>query len=221
MPLLYGEGLKSAFIRLQLEIMARSDDESIFAWDWDITPESPPKSMLAESPRFFANSSHIVQPENPYMFDLYRPPYSMTNKGLRIETYLWQGALTGTAATDAGWKPLQRHQKTSENGDTDKVILMPLNCAAGLETGKHCLAVPLERTKVTRPAPKGIRNLSTRSSTVYEYRRCHPWLVGYDPGPDCHHNRALESIRRRSGNKRFGLSALAQKGREVIFVRQF
>lgn len=31
MPLLYGEGDK-AFIRLQLEIIRKTDDESIFAW---------------------------------------------------------------------------------------------------------------------------------------------------------------------------------------------
>ena len=32
MPLLYGEGLSKAFIRLQEEIMRRSDDQSLFAW---------------------------------------------------------------------------------------------------------------------------------------------------------------------------------------------
>lgn len=32
MPLLYGEG-KNAFLRLQLEILKVSDDETIFAWD--------------------------------------------------------------------------------------------------------------------------------------------------------------------------------------------
>jgi hypothetical protein len=32
MPLLYGEGAHRAFRRLQLEIIKKSDDESIFAW---------------------------------------------------------------------------------------------------------------------------------------------------------------------------------------------
>jgi hypothetical protein len=32
MPLLYGEG-KNAFLRLQLEILKVSNDETIFAWD--------------------------------------------------------------------------------------------------------------------------------------------------------------------------------------------
>ncbi|KAL9108601.1 MAG: hypothetical protein Q9227_006687 [Pyrenula ochraceoflavens] len=225
-PLLYGEGLKNAFIRLQLEIMARSDDESIFAWDWDTTRESPPKTMLAESPKCFANSSWIERPEKPDMFDIHRPPYSMTNKGLRIETFLWQGFLTGTAATDIGWKPLQRHVNSCGNGGSGKIFLMPLNCIARLETGEHtkqhCLAVPLERTKISHPtSSRGLRNRYMGSSTVYEYTRCHPWLVGYDAGPSCQHKVALNSIRRAAGNKRFGMNALAQNGRDVIFVRQF
>ena len=32
MPLLYGKGEERAFVRLQLEILTKSGDESIFAW---------------------------------------------------------------------------------------------------------------------------------------------------------------------------------------------
>jgi hypothetical protein len=32
MPLLYGEGEEKAFLRLQLQILQQSDDDSIFAW---------------------------------------------------------------------------------------------------------------------------------------------------------------------------------------------
>lgn len=38
MPLLYGEGEK-AFMRLQLEIIKKSPDESIFAWKYDVTTQ--------------------------------------------------------------------------------------------------------------------------------------------------------------------------------------
>ncbi len=37
MPLLYGEGDK-AFIRLQLELLALSNEQTIFAWTPDVSP---------------------------------------------------------------------------------------------------------------------------------------------------------------------------------------
>lgn len=60
MPLLYGEG-ERAFIRLQEEIMKRTDDESIFAWS------NPPElqthvqltGLLASSPSDFSDSSNV------------------------------------------------------------------------------------------------------------------------------------------------------------------
>jgi len=86
MPPLYGEGAK-AFQRLQLEILRVSDDESLFAWQCD-----PPADirnpdlqyapgLLAESPAAFAMSGDIIRS----YFDKERPPFSMTNKGLRME----------------------------------------------------------------------------------------------------------------------------------------
>lgn len=76
MPLLYGER-EQAFIRLQLEIIKRSDDESIFAWTTDDDLHS---GMLAGHPQSFAESGSIIsfmQRENTH-------PYAMTNKGLEI-----------------------------------------------------------------------------------------------------------------------------------------
>lgn len=82
MPLLYGEGSK-AFMRLQLEIIRKSDDESIFAW------KSPHRydrqqGMLASWPTWFVDCGDI----RTYIKFL-RPAYSMTNKGLefRIPAY--------------------------------------------------------------------------------------------------------------------------------------
>ncbi|KAK0113335.1 hypothetical protein ONS95_013591 [Cadophora gregata] len=78
MPPLYGEGEK-AFLRLQLEILRVSDDESIFAWE-DL--EDNTGGLLARSPAAFRNSGDIRRLENA----LYeKPPYSMTNKGIRVE----------------------------------------------------------------------------------------------------------------------------------------
>jgi hypothetical protein len=76
MPMLYGEGEK-AFLRLQLEIIKGSDDESIFAWV-DESRKSP-HGMLAPWPTSFAKSGDIVRTHL-----LARPPYAMTNKGLEL-----------------------------------------------------------------------------------------------------------------------------------------
>ena len=92
MPLLYGEGRK-AFLRLELEILKNSDDESIFAWILT-SNKLPHKGLLALWPDSFAYSSDILgftpffsnpQPGNPFeTVDLNRHPYSMTNKGLEL-----------------------------------------------------------------------------------------------------------------------------------------
>jgi hypothetical protein len=78
MPLLYGEGEK-AFMRLQEEIMRRSDDESLFAWDRDEVGHS---GLLASTPDRFAACKQMVSlyrnPDTPVT------PSSMTNMGVAI-----------------------------------------------------------------------------------------------------------------------------------------
>ena len=75
MSLLYGEGAKTAFHRLQIEIMKTMDDESLFAWTSDQTFSG----MLAASPSNFAHSGDIGRG-----WKTSRGPYSMTNKGLEF-----------------------------------------------------------------------------------------------------------------------------------------
>ena len=83
MPLLYGEG-RISFIRLQEEIMKRSSDLSIFAWNPNRHPgdEQLGRRMgfLADSPTCFADSANVVQASVDY--DL--PPYGITNQGIQI-----------------------------------------------------------------------------------------------------------------------------------------
>jgi hypothetical protein len=87
MPLLYGEG-KKAFRRLQLEIIRGSSDESIFAWGStrkNVVPRLATAfhyGLLAEDPTMFEDSGDI---EANYSF---RPPYTMTTKGLQIDVNL-------------------------------------------------------------------------------------------------------------------------------------
>ena len=64
MPLLYGEGFSKAFLRLQLEILASYNDDSIFAWDptghtWPSTYH-PWSGMLAPSPENFVNCGRVT-----------------------------------------------------------------------------------------------------------------------------------------------------------------
>ena len=77
MPLLYGEGGPKAFMRLQLEIIKQSDDDSIFAWTLPV----PGFGLLAPWPSCFTDSGDINLgfPVNQ------RFPYQMTNQGLQIE----------------------------------------------------------------------------------------------------------------------------------------
>lgn len=85
MPMLYGEGGQRAFLRLQEEIMKTSDDQSLFAWvSRDADPDAL-HGLLAPSPAAFAHSNGIL----PYHdWGDPREPYTMTNRGLRIQLHL-------------------------------------------------------------------------------------------------------------------------------------
>jgi hypothetical protein len=87
MPLLYGEG-KNAFLRLQLEIIKVSNDESIFAWHkhsaWNenLVDETPPLGLLTSDLSLFDDCGDIIVFQNTASE---RAPYEMTHRGLRIE----------------------------------------------------------------------------------------------------------------------------------------
>ena len=76
MLLLYGEGRKALY-RLQLEIINKSDDESIFAWASRTLHQF---GMLAPWPSFFENSGCVISMGSAN----YKPPYRMTNRGLEL-----------------------------------------------------------------------------------------------------------------------------------------
>jgi len=85
---IYGEGSK-AFMRLQQKIAKKIDDESLFAWN-DPDPNPPYKftGMFAKSPRAFAKSGNIVPVTSVLLPLPYRPPWSVTNRGLAISLYV-------------------------------------------------------------------------------------------------------------------------------------
>jgi hypothetical protein len=81
---IYGEGAAKAFIRLQLEIIKTSADQSIFAWRMVVFTKS--HGILAEHPREFRHGDTIeYHPDE----DLeYSQSYELTNIGLHIRLCL-------------------------------------------------------------------------------------------------------------------------------------
>lgn len=134
MPLLYGEG-KKAFMRLQLEIIKKSDDESIFAWtprhrygchySLDLSEERKPcMGMLALWPEDFSDSSDIwIDPLGKRCEE--RLPYSMTNKGLQFRA------------------PVDWWASSDECEGT--VIDLGLNCWRGSQKNPHSVTITLEK----------------------------------------------------------------------------
>jgi hypothetical protein len=84
MPLLYGEGAQKAFIRLQTEIMARTTDESIFAWSFPETSFRSYRPLLAEHPSWFKNSGHHHLPVREMLIKR-SSMHQMTSRGVRME----------------------------------------------------------------------------------------------------------------------------------------
>jgi len=89
MPLLYGEGSR-AFLRLQEEIIRRTNDHTIFAWLRPVADDDFPRvyrhdvpSILAASPRQFAgNTAYSIDFTSAR---LHNPAFTWTNAGLNIE----------------------------------------------------------------------------------------------------------------------------------------
>ncbi|KAH8671431.1 heterokaryon incompatibility protein-domain-containing protein [Xylariales sp. PMI_506] len=85
MPMIYGEG-SMAFRRLQEEIIKHSNDLTVFAWNpLEVDLETQHCDLLAPSPAVFSRGAAVV----PWQIYHYNPEYVLTNKGLRIEDYLY------------------------------------------------------------------------------------------------------------------------------------
>ena len=81
MPLIYGEG-PNAFLRLQEEIIKRSNDLTILAWNHDPN-RRPWEGVLAQAPAAFAESKVITCVSRA----LLDPVFALTNKGLRFDNF--------------------------------------------------------------------------------------------------------------------------------------
>jgi hypothetical protein len=87
MPLIYGEGERS-FRRLQEEIVKRSNDLTIFAWEYkNKSEERGPCDLFASTPACFAlrasklSGACVYRPRNSALV----PAYSITNKGVLFD----------------------------------------------------------------------------------------------------------------------------------------
>lgn len=113
MPILYGEGQEKAFGRLQLEIMNRSTDQTVLAWEANKFGYS---GLLAGSPDYFVSSGNVDRDDSTIKW-LPRP-YHMTNVGLSIDMVLYDE--NHCSKTCQGW--------AHHRGRQSKVVYAPLDC---------------------------------------------------------------------------------------------
>ena len=129
MALLYGEG-NAAFKRLQMEIIAKSTDETIFVWDFPDAISPYKSSMLASSPAAFADAYNTWEDHSTP----FRGHYSVTNRGLLMRVLTFQ-----------------LDEDIYENGKYMKRFCFALRCRKGL--GEIPL-VPILESPRTEQHPK-------------------------------------------------------------------
>jgi hypothetical protein len=168
MPLLYGEGHK-AFIRLQEEIMRKSEDQSILAWqDTRQSADAlPVRGILASSPTYFSNfrtksdSDVLAQERQIVPFDDYHAPenpVALTNRGLKV---------TAVFEDLEPWKPLHFIKlglNCTENDDLSRVVAIYLERQGG---DRYARVRPSELTTCRSSGPRttvyGLQTLSMAS----------------------------------------------------------
>jgi hypothetical protein len=136
MPVIYGEGARKSFRRLQNEIMQTSFDQTLFAWRGNYESSG----LLATSPADFENTPHLAlwQPYN-------LSPFAMTNIGLSIRLLklgeaasrsFFTSAQSGTIANSVA--ALQCHVKHERSWKFLVVYIEPIENANILVNGKSC-----------------------------------------------------------------------------------
>lgn len=105
MPIIYGEGLKKAFRRLQTLIIQKSFDQTIFVWRGNYSTSG----LLADGPADFAHT-----PELAIWAPRYLSPFSMTNVGVSIRVMDLSNARVKVSSVSA----LQSGSCHTESGPT-------------------------------------------------------------------------------------------------------
>lgn len=166
MALLYGEGGKKAFFRLQLEIIKSSNDDSIFAWtDSDL----PISGMLAPWPSAFANSGDIRTFARPQQ--RHQRPWTWTNLGLE----LWIPDFEARAVPQSDLRRTSNEQRTDPAQDSlfgRDVETFTLSCWKSKKPGER------SEHKGWRWRDRVIRIRLKRHGTSWRRVNCHEFLLG-------------------------------------------
>lgn len=148
-PVLYGEGIKNAFKRLQLEIIKGSFDMTIFAWRADYENSG----LLAHSPADFARTPPL---------ELWAPisfsSFAMTNMGMTLR-------LNIVHEKSAQGEPLMKHLD-------NRRYIAALQCDVEIPTGQWQVPmIYLEKVGETGSFVNGQR------CDAYRRVRCAEWLT--------------------------------------------
>ena len=142
MPMLYGEG-KKAFHRLQLEIIRVSEDQSIFAWDYQ-KEEGRTCSILADHPSCFRECSEmeLIDPG-----DFIKEIQGDTEKQLSASGVHDTDQLSVFLVTNRGiqiWLPLRYFD------DSDSVVEAQLPCRSKAQGSPVTIKLALWERKYNR-----------------------------------------------------------------------
>ncbi|KAK5171454.1 uncharacterized protein LTR77_004599 [Saxophila tyrrhenica] len=137
MPLLYGEGERKAFRRLQKEIIASSPDESIFCWSDEGKKYFEKESILAATPGCFASSTGVKFNAACWSGVEMRPRCEIFNRGIRFDVIM-RTESPGRKGDNAA--STRSDNKTSPRQLVDRFIL-PLNCSHVQSRGCFALLV--------------------------------------------------------------------------------
>ncbi|KAI0018094.1 HET-domain-containing protein [Xylariomycetidae sp. FL0641] len=186
MPMLYGEGEK-AFIRLQEEIIRRTDDHSIFAWALPCYQNY--SGLLAKSPDNFADCSEV---ELPHSIDrsVSASTFTMTNRGLSIsldlrpwaaDTYL---ALLNCYTQGESSEPEKVGIYLSRCSEDDQYVRVNLgqrSLAFGCESSHRSRFVAL----YVKQDVRDFKLMPSRDDYIYGFRFCCPNIPDQtDPNND-------------------------------------
>ncbi|KAK4152693.1 vegetative incompatibility protein HET-E-1 [Chaetomidium leptoderma] len=230
MSIIYGEG-ENAFLRLQEEIIKRSDDHSIFAWgtlghddghlphhidmdDFDYDDDmADTTGIFAKSPQDFAGMEHVVAAPPPTQ---HTSDYTMTNKGLHIKLFL---ARPHTASHHH-----HHHHHNSPTTSPQNHYLAILNCHPEQDPTAR-LALLLTET----PTPNIFLRTRTRTTTLVsapEVAVSKPKLV-YIPNTPAHnphhHSKLSEEVVlvRAPDLVAPGYDVLDIQARQAVWNREF
>lgn len=166
MALLYGEGGKKAFFRLQLEIIKSSNDDSIFAWT---DPDLPISGMLAPWPSAFANSGDIRTFARPQQ--RHQRPWTWTNLGLE----LWIPDFEMNVLTNTSARRASHERQTDSSHETlfgRDVETFTLSCWKSKKPGEDA------EHKGWRWRDRVIRILLKRHGASWRRVNCSEFLLG-------------------------------------------